>query len=215
MKKFGFTLAELLVSLGIISVVAALTAPFISNTLPDKNKIAVIKAYKTIAEINENILTDPSLYILGSTYGTNTCTTIMRCWALPDNPDYSDTTKYQGPVKYQYLLLSKLNITGDEPVMNSGSLSFTTTDGLDWTIARDNNGTEYTITIDTDENGNDCSYNSQTCTKPDKFIFKVNSDKNGLVEAGDNLTKVYLENPTKFNDKNADLKAAEKLSSAK
>lgn len=212
MKNFGFTLAELLVSLGILAVVATITVPFINNTLPDKNKVAVIKAYKTLTETNQNLLTDPSLYIVGTSYNNTTCTTAMRCWALPDNPDYSDTEKYMGVKKYPYLLLSKLETVSDDnnSSENGTSINFKTTDGLDWTIDWSNND-ECTITIDTNENGKDCSYNSQSCTKPDKFILKVNYDKNGLVEAGDNLTKVFLENPTKFNDKKADLEAAANL----
>ena len=43
MKKFGFTLMEIIVTIGIIGVVAAITAPTINNIMPDKNKIKVMQ----------------------------------------------------------------------------------------------------------------------------------------------------------------------------
>ena len=61
MKK-GFTLAELLVTLGTIGVLAAITAPMITGLMPDKNKMMVIKAYKTLSDINQELLDDPSIY---------------------------------------------------------------------------------------------------------------------------------------------------------
>jgi len=46
MKKLGFTLSEIIVTLCIIGVVAAITAPLIENLVPDKNKMMVLKYYK-------------------------------------------------------------------------------------------------------------------------------------------------------------------------
>ena len=42
MKKIGFTLAELIVTLSIIGVSAALITPALSDLLPDRNKIKVL-----------------------------------------------------------------------------------------------------------------------------------------------------------------------------
>ena len=48
MKKFGFTLAEVIVTLGIIGLLAAITAPLLGSLTPDQNKIKVLKAYKIL-----------------------------------------------------------------------------------------------------------------------------------------------------------------------
>ena len=53
MKKNGFTLAELLIAIGIIGIVAAVTAPQLNKLLPDENKSKVLKAYKALNDINE------------------------------------------------------------------------------------------------------------------------------------------------------------------
>ena len=43
MKKFGFTLAELLITLTIVGISVALVAPAVSNIMPDANKAKVLK----------------------------------------------------------------------------------------------------------------------------------------------------------------------------
>ena len=41
MKRRGFTLTEVLVTIGILGIVTAVMAPVISNLIPDKNKAQV------------------------------------------------------------------------------------------------------------------------------------------------------------------------------
>ena len=36
MKKFGFTLSEVIVTLGVIGIVAAITSPLLTGIIPDK-----------------------------------------------------------------------------------------------------------------------------------------------------------------------------------
>ncbi len=55
MKKFGFTLMEVIIALGIVGVVAAISTPLLNNLIPDKDKIAVLKTYKIIGDINNEI----------------------------------------------------------------------------------------------------------------------------------------------------------------
>ena len=62
MKKHGFTLAEVLISLGIVAVVAALTAPSLINLMPDKSKLKVIKAHKILSDVTSEMLNNPALY---------------------------------------------------------------------------------------------------------------------------------------------------------
>lgn len=58
-KKFGFTLAEVLITLGIIGVVAALTAPaLIQNVGSAKIGPTLAKVKSTIEIANEQILSD-------------------------------------------------------------------------------------------------------------------------------------------------------------
>ena len=62
MKKIGFTLAELLITLGIIGIVAALLVTATSTLTPDKNKVLCLKAYDTISNTIKNLVSDSSIY---------------------------------------------------------------------------------------------------------------------------------------------------------
>ena len=62
MKKTGFTLTELLITIAIIGVVAALSAPVVTNLTPDKNKMMFMKNYNEVVAITEKLLSDPELY---------------------------------------------------------------------------------------------------------------------------------------------------------
>lgn len=71
---FGFTLAEVLITLGIIGVVAAITIPaLINNYRAAKLKSQFLKSYSTIQQVfkrmqDDEIYTDPKSYIDGSSY---------------------------------------------------------------------------------------------------------------------------------------------------
>ena len=61
-KKFGFTLAEILVTLTIIGIVAALIVPAISNLRPNKNKTAYLQVYDTISQTVKSLAANSRLY---------------------------------------------------------------------------------------------------------------------------------------------------------
>ena len=210
MKKKGFTLAELLITMGIIGIVAAILAPSLGNLKPDSDKAKVLKVYNTISKINEEMLNDPSLYASdGNCEG-------FECTDVPDNPEFHNVHIYTSRGKYKCLLIKHLDLAEDitdEELGNSwfGDTEITTRDGINMTINTINttNNSEGTmITIDTDSSANskNCFYNSSTCPKPDRFRLFVEND--GSVVANDPLTKAYINNPKKMNDKKADYDTA-------
>lgn len=205
MKKFGFTLSEILVTIAVIGVISSIVVPMVGDILPDQDKMKVLKCYKTIVDINKEILSDPSLYW---TPANSNCTGLY-CYQQPINPDYDDS-KFSGFNKYLLLFASKLdsdfsgNISGSQSVA-----SFRTPDGIDWKLELSGLYT-YTITVDLDDSANSTNavYDATT-KKPDRFSFYISPD--GKVSAGDSLTKAYLSNPYKMNDKKKDYEAAKNL----
>lgn len=210
MKKQGFTLTELLLTLAIIAVASAAIAPMANNFMPDKYKTKVLKYYNAVATTTSNLLDNGDLYYdpkVGSTdisdYDENgvlipSCTG-LACTLQPVNSaPYSDSanaTTYSGDNKYPNLLKSFLGID-----LTTSKLP----DGSTWTVAKCT-ATDatckggYRITIDMDSNNSkNCSYSS-SCKKPDTFLFKVSNS--GDVFPDDNLTYVYLQNPDRMNKK--------------
>ena len=211
MKKKGFTLAELLITMGIIGIVAAIIAPSLANLKPDSDKAKVLKVYNTISKLNEEMLNDPSLYASdGNCEG-------LDCTDVPDNPEFHNVQVYTFNGKYKCLLIKHLDLMTDlseNELKNEWfkDTEVTTRDGINLIIGQQisvtSGGVGTMITVDTDSSANskNCFYNSSTCPKPDRFRLFVEND--GSVVANDPLTKAYINNPKKMNDKKADYDTA-------
>ena len=103
MKKLGFTLAELLITMAVISLVATMIMPLIGSLFPDENKGKVLKVYKTINDINKELLGDPGYNFVPEPNGTS-CKGI-DCEVLPLDPVYGDSY-YQNESKYVNLFVT-------------------------------------------------------------------------------------------------------------
>lgn len=194
MKKLGFTLAELIMTLSIIGVSAALIAPAVTNIVPDAKKAKVLKYNSQLNSIINGFFNDNNIYQPITRINPNTGDSEWFC---------NNTSNARGIAcigNFESLLSDALNLDGNSSPDNSI-----------WEI----NGdvfVGYTISVDVDANKEGCSY-SNACNEPrqiDTFIFKINQD--GAVRPGDALTDAYLKNPLKLTDRKEDLdKAAELL----
>lgn len=212
MKKFGFTLSELIVALGIIGVVAAITMPTLNNLIPDKRKVTVMKAYKTAVEITSEILADPTYYNRRASNGVDFCVGLgCDAQVLDNNPDLEDA---RGAKKFYYIYTSKLYADS----YNTGNKGYITTeDVMSWVFddatfsglgtMDDPRKATINFTVSTVEPGKsgDCTY-SKNCQKPQKFEFQI--DTNGKISGVDELTKAFLANPNKLTGVGDDYKKA-------
>ena len=206
MKKQGFTLAELLITLGIIGVAAALLVPNLGKVLPDRNKITVLNTAKVINEITTNLMNNDGLY-----YNIDRCVG-LACNATPKTAPYNDN-KYSGDSKYSRLLISNLNVNGDvNEEANASAFKFKTTDGVFWTVTPTaiTGGATIMIDVNGESKGKNCSFNTSSCKKPDQYVFVV--DQMGKLHPGDPLTAAYTMNQTKTKNKKNDYTLAANFS---
>lgn len=203
MFKKGFTLAEVLVTLGLVGVITAIVTPNLLNLLPDRNKMIVLKLYKNISTITQEIMNDTGYY-----YPNGTCIG-LECHDMPLKidrlPQYSDNSAYGDIRKYGLIFCSKMLIE-DKCNVDTKKIDFTTIDSMDWTVSY------YSITVDLNgEDAPNCTYQKTSCKKPDQFQFIVHA-KTGYVNGSDPLTRAYLQNPNKLNNKKEDFKIADSYS---
>ena len=142
MKKRGFTLAEILVSLGVIGVVSALTLPtFISNTQTRTHETTANTSVMAIENAIGNIFAQDGANTLNETEIVN----------IPDNVADTDTGKFL--TRLDEFLKSNENVdrnlnpnpNGTPRMLKNGSIASFDIDDID----AEANDIAGTVTIDT------------------------------------------------------------------
>ena len=229
MFKKGFTLQELLISMAIVGIVAAIAAPGIVGMIPDKKKTMYMKAYNTLTNLTNEILEDTSLYYISyRNDGTASCSGI-NCTGYPIDNEKFDRAfggNWRGDgdsLKFGYCLASKMNIQeefGENLDNGDLTMTFTSVDGVRWTydmedasLSRDGAMSNQSITIDVNPNNdnaaNKCFYDEDECSDPDLFKFKIDND--GGITAVDRLGQAFLRKPTDMNSGREDKEVANGL----
>lgn len=210
MKKQGFTLAEFLMTLGVIGVVAAFLIPAISNAMPDGNKALYLKTYDTLSEAIKSLATNSRIYTVCDNTNNVDCSAnpllnVQRPIMSPLNQD----ARYQGQAKLCNLLALSFGVNTDNTSCTADAynysdntfkdnLSFITKNGMQWKVAQQvysiaDGNAQYQTDIYVDVNGNkgnNCLY-SNACQKPDIFKFMVAAS--GEVVPADPMGRKYLE----------------------
>ena len=160
MKKFGFTLAEVLITLAIIGIVAALTVPALIQSYEKKVTSTKIKKFNSI--ITEAILLNNNEY-----YGSNWIYTAMQ---NPDN--YSETF-------FKTYLDNKIRTLHTESKLNGKMFYVKLYDGSGFIIWRNNIDfkLDYPFYITYCSKYEHCSKNGQEgYDGRNGFLFKIEPD---------------------------------------
>lgn len=220
MKKIGFTIMEVLVALAVVGIVAAIVVPQITSVLPDENKLKVLKIQKMLTEINAELLNDKAIYYEVED-GANGLLIGLASIRTPRISPYNNEF-FTGNRKYINLLADKLDydINRNSTLEGNFEDNFYTKDGIYWEIPNytvqlipGNPHTIMTYTLLVDFSGDgvgvDCSYEPVLCPNPDRFEFTI--DTYGKVTGRDPLTRAYIENPDRLNEKTADFVRAKEI----
>jgi prepilin-type N-terminal cleavage/methylation domain-containing protein len=132
MIKKGFSLAEVLVAIGIIGILAIVLIPLLTKDTPSKNKVIFRKAYNSLAQIVANMINDDVNYP-ATRFDVNN---------IPRGFNYTDkTTNVSGTDtinKFCYFLSNQLNTVGTVTCPLATDTAGTTTqiftmpDGATW-----------------------------------------------------------------------------------
>lgn len=128
-KQFhkGFTLAELMVCLALISIIATLMMPAISKLKPNKNKIMFKKAYSITERVVSELIDDNDLYPTGDEYqGFDNTTEVyssdtMQAIAKSSSASETDVKNARGAIcsgskKFACLFMNKLDLGNVSPM---------------------------------------------------------------------------------------------------
>ncbi len=180
----AFTLAEVMVTLAVLGILASLMLPIIGQVRPNKNKALFKKAYFVAERMVYEMVNDEDLYPAANTFvGFDNVSEVIYL-----GQDYgSKTNAAKKRSKFCEIFARKVNTTSDAPHCDgnhttfSQSPAFETTDGVQWYMPNSNFSSSPQI-IRVDVNGakapncRQTSSNIAKCPNPDRFEIKVESD---------------------------------------
>lgn len=181
MKK-AFTIAEILMTLGIIGVLASITLGMLSKTNPNSDALMFRKAYNTT---------------------TNAIYSILQSGAYYEDGVLSDTSEamnngvsVSGDTKFCQAFAEVVNTLG-APNCNGTSLwnapTFYTSDGVAWYLPINNFQAFTFISVDINGAGSpNCLAGSNNCPFPDRFQITVTPA--GKVRVDNATAQSYLTN---------------------
>ena len=231
MRKTAYTLAETLLTLGIIGVVAALLLPAVKNLRPDNEKVMEIKAYDSLTSIVKTIASNSAIYPVSDNNNLDYTKYPLLNPTMPVDRLYNGDNKYVGTNKFCELLGDNLGVEASNRNCSStiynysdasfnDNISFTTKNGMQWIVALPaldsinitSRKASWQRDVYVDVNGTagkNCIYNSATCTKPDRFKFIVSPD--GVVTPADPMSIMYRDTRRSMTGRTANISAGDNV----
>lgn len=168
LKRFSaFTLSELLITILIVGIIAAVTLPSVQKAMPDKLEAMRKKSYFALENNVTAIVKDEGLYWTkqDGTYG------LMNTDAVRIVGE-----TYSGRTKFCELYAKMFNKrSGSAANCTFGAKTFTGVDNVDWYLPVTDFSNGY-APVTFDVNGKEepnCSYNATSCPHPDKFTYYI------------------------------------------
>lgn len=132
-KNNAFTLTELLVALGVISILCAVLLPVIFNLMPNQNTVMAKRAYYAIQTIVSDLINDEACYPDRTNDVTNKRVGFDDGFGSPNCLQWSGNTSTEGDqtTKFITLFTDRINATKEDPA-DTTSMIYSTTDGIRW-----------------------------------------------------------------------------------
>lgn len=160
MKKNGFTMPEMIMTLGIICVIASILLPVLKNMATDDKERKFQKANFLTERIINEIRADEDLYRDENLH-------------TPTNGVITETMFCE---RFAQRMKIKSEISCTEHTFENGTIpegTFTTIDGIVWNIPLTTFENDATIEIDVNGTKGPNCFASDECTKPDRFTMTV------------------------------------------
>ena len=195
MKKLAYTLAEVLITLSIIGIIAAVAAPAITSAKPDVNKMQYLKIYDHLTKLTMDMASNPRIYAPLCQWVNNQIRDVSHLPLM--NTETSADRNFencpQNNEKYGCILKIAMGGEGQD-------WDFVTPDNNRWQVANYGRMTDveagigsswYIVTVTISGLPNNGLYDAaHPEKKPNQFDFFVTKD--GSVHASDVCGQMYV-----------------------
>lgn len=163
----AFSVAELMITIVIVAILAAVTIPILNNAKPDENELMHKKATFIVERVVNELVTDEFLYPENAVM-----TGLGNLSQVQVNGG-----SHEGTTKFCSLFASRINKAPNTRVVcEKDAKSVTSIEGIDWYLpVSDFAGDDFEI-IKVDVNGAkkpNCLYDKDNCKRPDQFKYQV------------------------------------------
>lgn len=191
-KKPGISLAEMLLALAILGILAAILMPVLKSAQPDKLEALHKKGNYIVEHVVADIAFDEDLYP-----PTQTKTGLGSIGAVT-----VDGVTYAGEEKFCELFASRVNkAPGSTTNCSAGKKTFTSIEGIDWYLPISSfDGSKPYEEIKFDVNGAqgpNCRYDEASCPHPDTFIYYIKPTGKLYTNEPTGVSATYCINLTK------------------
>jgi len=190
------TLAEMLICIGIIGVIAALTLPLLRNIIPTKEESFHKKANYTVEQVVTQLYDDESMYPRKSDFYAQGFQNTEK--VTINGVDYEGNEKFCRLFASKFMISSESGAVVCENQINEsnvnlarGKRSFRSKDNVDWYLPV-TNFQKGSAEIMVDVNGDDlpnCIEGTNGCNNPDRFIYYVKPNGSITYSRPQNVTK--------------------------
>ncbi len=176
----AMTLAECLIVVAVIGLVAGITIPTLKVAIPDKNENLHKKGDYFLEHVVSDVVNNEDYYPVKKEFETaeNGEITVTKTYGLKNTDEVIEHgNSYSGATKFCELVASKFTLYPDSTVdcSEDADYSFTSSDGIKWKFPVSDFSTKQSIvfrTMDRRE-GTDCFYNKDTCRNPNLFLYEI------------------------------------------
>ena len=179
--KNGFTFSEMVITMGIMSVILMILIPAVKNLQPNQSLVMFKKAYYVAERAVSELVNDDDFYPDPDDVNMNY--NLGNVEKVPINAD----EWYEGETKFCGLFGRKLNVMSESSPKCDSALKFEdkqlpkghyiTSDGVVWLLPITefpDKDTKYDIFMDVNgDRAPNCFYNASGCVSPDRFNIKI------------------------------------------
>ncbi|MBR1776811.1 prepilin-type N-terminal cleavage/methylation domain-containing protein [bacterium] len=203
-NKKGYTLSEVLITLGIIGIIAAVMLPAANNVKPNPNKMAFLKVYDEISTQVRNFASNSRYFPVCQTVGgANRCFPEYPLFNTTQGIDniLHDIQQNMGQNKLCYLLADSMGVDAAN-VDTTNGCTFTTQRNISFNINTTRNNNQFLSTVLFDVTGNNGLNNLYNANNVNPTTFRLYITADGNVYPGDFASDSYIRTRKSTKNKN-------------